>query len=239
MWGTTRCVDGVSGLDGVRLVAMDLKDEESVRRGYLDAEKESGGFDVVIQNAGYAVFGETEKMEGEQIAQQYQVMVFAPMQICRMALAGMRERGWGLMIGVTSLAGRFPIPYMGGYSAAKAAFGVQLSALRMELEGSGVRVVEVEPGDIRTDFHAATEHGAERGKRAQNVWARQLKDMAQAPGPEKVAKRILEIVEGRDRRDRVTVGDFFQSKIAPLCLRVFPRSWVEWGLNRYFSGFGT
>ena len=77
-------------------------------------------------------------------------MVVAPMRLARLALPGMRERGEGRIVNVSSIYGRVTTPFTGWYQAAKHALEGVTDALRMEVAGMGVKVVLVEPGGFRT-----------------------------------------------------------------------------------------
>src|SRR5437016_13355040 len=82
--------------------------------------RESGGLDVVINNAGSGHFGPAENFPREALIDEFQILVFAQLQLLQLAMRNMRARGTGLIINVTSLASRLPVPFMPGYNSAKA-----------------------------------------------------------------------------------------------------------------------
>ena len=89
----------------------------------------------------------------ETIASQFQILVFGQIQLMQLALRHMQARGEGLIINVTSLASRLPVPFMAAYNAAKAALASFTMSIQLELGNSRVHVVDLQPADIRTEFN--------------------------------------------------------------------------------------
>jgi NAD(P)-dependent dehydrogenase (short-subunit alcohol dehydrogenase family) len=103
-------------------------------------------------------------------------MVLAPMRLVRLALPHMRERGEGRIVNVSSIYGRVTTPLTGWYQGAKHALEALTDALRMEVAGSGIRVVLVEPGGFRTGIWEETERQVESraGSRFDGAYRRTL-----------------------------------------------------------------
>src|SRR5205085_6574468 len=133
----------------------------------------------------------------EAVHTQFQTVVFAHIELSRLALASMRAHGGGRIINVTSLASRLPVPFMGAYNAAKAAMASFTMSLQLELEGSDIRIIDVQPGDIHTDFNDAvvkTDVGDPRySARVEQAWRMVDRNMKAAPKPELVARRIAKL----------------------------------------------
>ena len=123
VWGTSRDRQRIPSLPGLHAVALDLADTSLVRQSFQAALAEAEHFDVVINNAGSGHFDPVASISSEVISQQFQILVFAQIALCQLALAAMQSRGSGLIINVSSLAARLPVPFMGAYNAAKAAHG--------------------------------------------------------------------------------------------------------------------
>jgi short-subunit dehydrogenase len=239
VWGTSRAPVRLPKLPGFHPVQMDLARADSIRNGFAGALKEAGAFDVLINNAGAGAFGPLEVMPSEMVREQFQLLVEAPLELIRLALPPMRERGGGTIINVTSLAGILPVPFMTPYSAAKAALSLLTQGLRMELANTAIRVVEIRPGDINTAFHNATMKvnaatSAEAQRRMRAAWETQRRNMAAAPPPAVVAKVIVRVMENPRPPAIVTVGGFFQARVAPLAARLLPPRLLEFGLRRYY-----
>ncbi len=101
--------------------SLDLADRLSIEDAFNSALAEAGYFDVLINNAGAGHFEPAELVPMETITSQFQILVFGQIQLMQLALRHMQARGEGLIINVTSLASRLPVPFMAAYNAAKAA----------------------------------------------------------------------------------------------------------------------
>src|SRR5262245_36810407 len=151
VWGTSRNLERLPKLPQFHPVRLDLGDPHSVDQAFNAALAEAGHFDVLINNAGIGHFGPAENLSEKEVASQFQILVFGHLQLMRLALHMMQATGGGLIINVTSLAGRLPVPFMAAYNAAKAAMASFTMSIQLEHPDSRVRVVDLQPGDICTD----------------------------------------------------------------------------------------
>ncbi len=233
VWGTARDPARLPVGERFHPVALDLSETNSARESFRRALAEAGHFDVVINNAGSGHFEPSATISEELIAEQFQVLVFAQIALCQEALAAMQRRGGGLIVNVTSLAARLPVPFMGAYNAAKAALASFTMTLQIELRGSKVRVVDLQPADIRTAFNDAVRRDMSDPLLAQ-VWKLVDANMQAAPSPELVARRITLLVRQKNPPARITIGGAFQASVAPLIFKVLPQGVRLWGLKRYY-----
>jgi NAD(P)-dependent dehydrogenase (short-subunit alcohol dehydrogenase family) len=238
VWGTSRDVSRLPTGPRLHPVELDLSDPASIDRAFSTALAEAGGFDVVINNAGSGHFGPAENLSEKEIADQFQLLVFGPLQLMRLALAAMQSRGDGLIINVTSLAARLPVPFMAAYNAAKAALAAFTMSIQLERPDSGVRIVDLEPGDICTPFNdavAKAEPDSRYQEKMAKTWKAVERNMHNAPKPDLVARKILGLIKQSNPPPRVTVGDAFQTKIAPLIFQFLPQRLRIWGLKKYYG----
>jgi len=239
VWGTARDAGRLPAMPGLHPVALDLEDLISVRQNFENALTEAGAFDVVINNAGSGQFGAAESLTTEIWQKQIQVLLVAQIELCCLALAAMQKDGSGLIINVTSLASRLPVPFMSAYSAAKAAFASFTMTLQLELPRGNVRVVDLQPGDICTSFNeslAKTENVEPRRASAiAQAWKVADRNLKAAPKPQLVARTILRLIDQPDPPPRVTVGSVFQARIAPLIFRFLPQRLRIWGLRNHYG----
>ena len=248
VWGTSRRLGRLpAGLPGFHPVALDLNDPESVPGSFLAAQADAGGrFDVLINNAGDAWFGPGADLPADGLRRQFETLALGPFTLTQLALPAMRSAGNGLVVNVTSVAGRLHLPYAAAYNAAKAALSALTATLRIEEAdlGSGVQFVDLQPGDIRTGFNDALTRAA--GFDAPGLAARAARqtlkvsdqDIAAAPPPSRVAERILRLVERRHHRRLpaiVTVGMFSQAQLGPLAARLLPTRLLHWTLRQHFG----
>lgn len=138
-----------------------------------------GRVDVLINNAselGPSPMPPLEAHPWESLLRIYRVNVVAPIHLTQLVLPGMKARGRGTIINITSDAGTNPYPGWGGYGSSKAALNHASSILAAELSGTGVRVLAIDPGDMNTEMHALAEPGV---------------DLSHLARPEEVAPTVL------------------------------------------------
>lgn len=239
IWGTSRDPARIPQLSGLRPIQLDLSDSNSIEQAFKTALSDAGYFDVVINNAGSGHFGAAEHLSGAVIESQFQILVFGQLQLMRLALAAMRARGHGLVINVTSLASRLPVPFMAAYNAAKAAIAAYTMSIQLELPDSNVRIVDLQPADILTSFNDAVPQTDEPDpryrERVGKTWVAVDRNMKNAPPPDLVAKHVLRLIDSPNPPPRITVGDTFQSKVAPFIFRFLPQRVRVWGLKMYYG----
>jgi len=240
VWGTSRNLERIPKMPRLHPIRLDLADQLSIEHAFNSAIAEAGYLDVLINNAGAGHFGAAERLSLETITSQFQILVFGQIQLMQLALQHMRPRGEGLIINVTSLVSRLPVPFMGAYNAAKAALASFTMSIQLELGKSRVYVVDLQPGDIRTEFNqgvSKSPEGADQryDARITKTWEVVERVMKNAPNPDLVARHILKLINADHPSPRITVGDTFQSKIAPLIFRFLPQRVRLWGLKRYYD----
>lgn len=238
VWGTSRSTTRLTSLSKLHPIELDLAERDSIERGFKRALTEAGHFDVVINNAGSGHFGPAENLSGETIAGQFQVLVFGQLQLMQLALPNMRDHGHGLIINVTSLAARLPVPFMAAYNSAKAALSAYIMSMQLELPDAKIRIVDLAPADICTEFNddiAPDEQDPRYAARVAKTWGAVERNMKAAPKPELVARRVLSLIEQTNPPPRLTVGGAFQAAVAPLIFRFLPQRVRLWGLKMYYG----
>ncbi len=235
VWGTSRRLDRLPQRHGFHPVVMDLESDCSIAEAAEQIEREAGSIAVLVNNAGNGVFGSMERFPIEAWDQQWRVLVRGPYLFLRQLLPLLRKNEIGTVIQVTSLAARFPIPMMGPYSMGKAALSALTQSLQIEAENRQIRFIDLQPGDIQSDFNQAMKISGTLNPREKAILQKIEADMRKAPPSTFVSDAVLKIIEGNDSSPRIAVGDLFQSKIAPVLLRVVPRSWLNWGIRKYYG----
>ena len=198
---------------GLRTVVLDVADPLSCQKAMARVEEMTGGGAwAVVNNAGVPQAGSVEDVSDEQARHLLEVNLLGAMRICRPALPGMRRRGGGRIVNVSSGLGRVPWPMGGWYSASKHGLSAITHCLRVETAHAGVRVSLVEPGAFATamlDRAAADLTRADpRGGGAGYDRSRELFSAVnqRVPGPEPVARAIATALSARRPRARYTVG---------------------------------
>ncbi len=137
---------------GAQIVELDVTDDNSVTKGVNHAIEMLRGIDVVINNAGVGTIGMQEHFTPEDFKQLFDINVFGVQRVNRAVLPHLREKGNGLIIYVSSLLGRFALPFYGPYNASKWAMEAMAENYRVELSGFGIDNCIVEPGGYPTTF---------------------------------------------------------------------------------------
>jgi NAD(P)-dependent dehydrogenase (short-subunit alcohol dehydrogenase family) len=146
--------DAFAGRAGIETVRLDVTDEASIADA-IGVARAAGGLDLLVNNAGYALFAVVEEADLDEVRAMFETNFFGALATTQAALPLLREGG-GLVVNVTSLGARATSPVTGLYAATKAALRSTSEALAMEGAAHGVRVVMVEPGMVDTEFPQAT-----------------------------------------------------------------------------------
>ena len=145
---------GAAAAEGLRLEvrALDVTDPASATEAVGGVLEADGRIDVLVNNAGIARMGAVEALGIDDARSVFETNLFGPVRLIQAVLPGMRERGEGVVVNVSSMAGRLPgSPANWAYSASKHALGSLSDSLAEEVRPFGIRVVCVEPGFFRTD----------------------------------------------------------------------------------------
>ena len=219
-------------------VALDLADAAAALDAFRTAETGAGGgFDLVINNAGYGVFGEFASHPSAVWEAQVGAMLVANLRLTHAAYSAMRARGRGCLVNVSSMAAEFALPFMSGYNVAKAGLSALSESLLFESMGTDVRVIDFRPGDYRTAFNQSMRRppaSFEASHRTQSVWNVLEANLAASPVPARAAADLRRALRGR-RRGIVRSGSVFQVRIAPLFARLAPSRVVRACAARFFG----
>jgi NAD(P)-dependent dehydrogenase (short-subunit alcohol dehydrogenase family) len=137
---------------GIHTVSLDVTDDTSITAAVEHVLGEAGRVDILINNAGYGSYGAIEELPIDEARRQFEVNVFGAMRLTQLVVGGMRERGHGRIVNVSSVGGKFSMAFGGWYHATKHALEALSDALRQELKQFNVDVVIVEPGLVATDW---------------------------------------------------------------------------------------
>ena len=237
VWGTSRDPARLPQQVGFHPIQLDLSEPPTIERAFRTALAEAERIDVLINNAGEGLFGPMELLSLEELEAQFQILVFAHARLMQLAIPAMRAEAGGLIINVTSLASRLPVPFMAAYNAAKAAMASLTFSAQLELPDDLVRIVDLQPADICTSFNDSIRIDSLQalyGPAVARAWRVADENMKHAPPPEMVANRILQLMADPNPPPRVTVGNVFQSRLAPFMFRFLPQRVRILGLKKYY-----
>jgi NAD(P)-dependent dehydrogenase (short-subunit alcohol dehydrogenase family) len=242
VYGTSRKITGDDPVkDGsVRMVRMDVNDDRSVVSGIDRVLQDAGRLDVVVNNAGFGIAGAIEETSIEEVRALFETNLFGLLRVCQTVLPKMREQGSGIIVNISSLAGRIGLPYQGLYSATKFAVEGVTEALRMEVKPFGIKVALIEPGDFRTGFTdnrvytAASKEDSAYQERFQRALKVAESDEEGGSSPERIARLLHRILQDSSPKVRYSTGEASQ-RVAAILKGILPSKLFEWGLMKYYK----
>ncbi len=220
---------------------LDVNDPVSVIEVVPEIIEAVGGLDALVNNAGYGLRGCLEDLTIDEVKAQFETNLFAVLRMCQAVLPHMRERQWGTIVNVGSVAGHIGIPGGGAYSASKFALAGLSKVLRIEVAQFGVRVVLVEPGLFRTSFienqivgqrvldPQSPLHGYSQ-RTSRRTGMNEARRRRWAGNPIKVAKTIGRLLEAKHPGPSYTVGA--DAMLGVLAVRLLPGRLVEYLVKR-------
>lgn len=137
---------------GLKSVALDVTDDASMRAAVDTVLSESGRIDLLVNNAGYGLYGPLEELDMDDLRRQFETNVFGLVRMTQLVLPVMRQRGGGRIINIGSVGGVITTPMGSAYHATKFALEAISDVLRVEVAPFGVDVVLVQPTGVRTGF---------------------------------------------------------------------------------------
>jgi len=234
---TARKPESLADLAGPTVAALrlDVTDEASIAAAVDAAVARFGTIDVLVNNAGYGLFGPLEGMSTADLQRQFDVNVLGLAAVTRAVLPVMRQQRGGAIVNMSSLGGRFTSPFLCAYYSSKFAGEGLSEALAFELKAYGIRVKLIEPAHFKTEFIArslqSVGHEAyDRQAGNMRLW---MTDMdRKAPDPAPIIDAIYRAATDGSSRLRYPV----RGRIALALHAVMPRSWwnamMAGGLNR-------
>lgn len=203
VFGTARIDDAVRAFSAIapgRSIGhrLDVTDESAIEAAIESAEKSLNGIDVLVNNAGYQLVGAVEEISTRELRAQFDVNVFGALAVLQAVLPHMRARRRGMIVNISSVSGLATWAGTGGYCASKFALEALGQTLAQEVEPLGIRVMQVEPGGMRTGFTGRSMARAARRIDSYADSAHHSEDIiaryrGQEPGdPAKAAAAIIE-----------------------------------------------
>ncbi len=183
----------------LNVIELDVTDDTSVEKAVADIIKNAGRVDVLVNNAGVMNIGITEGFTLQQVQRQFDVNFFGAVRMNRAVLPHMRKQGEGLLIQISSLAGRVVLPFFGIYNASKFAVEAMSEAYRYDLSGWGIDSVIVEPGPYDSNLLNTIPWPEDKQR------LEEYRELAGAP--EKMIANFAELEKSDDARDPQEVAD--------------------------------
>ena len=238
VYGTSRNPERY--LDSVfPLIALDVRNSETIQRAVAEVISKSGRLDVVINNAGVGITGPIEEIPAEEIKNNFETNFFGPIEVMKASLPQMRNQKSGLIINITSIAGYMGLPYRGIYSASKGALELITEALRMEVKSFGIHITNVAPGDFATNIASGRFHAPLiKGSAYEIPYGNTLKMMDEhvnsGSNPNEMAGAIYKIIQNPSPKVHYKIGAFMQ-KFSIVLKRILPDKVYERMLMNHYK----
>jgi len=196
-------------------VLLDLNDEAGIAALCERIVAETGGVDVIVNNAGYGLYGPIETVPFGDGRRQMEVNFFAPARIIQLLLPAMRERGGGRIVNIASVAGRVYSPLSGWYCASKYALEGITDCLRIELKPFNIGVSLIEPSPIKTKWSEGAKNSllaASQGTAYEEFGKKAFRLLEGATGgksasePEAVVKCTMAAIKAKNPKPRYLAG---------------------------------
>ena len=214
-YATARRPETLADLEaaGCRTLALDVTDEAQCVDAVRTVEREHGGADVLVNNAGYADYGPVEEIPLERWRREFETNLFGAVRLTQLVLPGMRERGRGRIVNMSSMGGRLAFPLGAAYHGSKFALEAVSDVLRVEVGPFGIDVVVIEPGIVDTGYADTASSGLHEaaegpyGDLARSFLAAMASSYGgrRATTPEHVAKVVVRAATARRPRTRYPV----------------------------------
>jgi short-subunit dehydrogenase len=196
------------------VIPLDVNDNASIRTAIQNILVEAKRIDVVINNAGYGLFGAVEDLSMDKIIDQFETNFFGVVRVVKSVLPIMRNQHSGTIINISSMVGRVAMPLNSVYVASKFALEGFSESIRHELSKFGINVILIEPGIVRTRFFNNLQKS--KNEAAKSPYSALLKrrlsrfksvSESNSSSPSQVAKAILKALQSKSSNFRYIVGE--------------------------------
>ena len=223
----------------IKLVELDVLDEDSIFSAVQTVVHTEGKIDVLINNAGAGITGPIEEIPMEEIKRNFETNFFSPNRVIKAVLPQMRLQKEGVIINVTSIAGYMGLPYRGVYSASKGALELITEAFRMEIKDFNIKMTNVAPGDFATNIAAGRYHAPIlENSPYKDIYSNVLKTMDEhvdsGSNPLLMAEAVYKIIQTKNPKIHYKVGAFLQ-KFSIVLKRILPDKMYEKMLINHYK----
>lgn len=221
------------------LLALDVRNVDTIGAAVAKVIEISGKLDVVINNAGVGITGPLEEIPMQEIKNNFETNFFGPIEVMKAVLPQMRKQKSGLIINITSIAGYMGLPYRSVYSASKGALELITEALRMEVKSFGIQITNVAPGDFATNIASGRFHAPLiRDSAYETPYGNTLKMMDEhvdsGSNPNEMAEAVYQIIQNKNPKIHYKVGAFIQ-KFSIVLKRILPDKIYEKMLMNHYK----
>ncbi len=211
-------------------IDVDVSDSNALKEAFLHISAKEDHCDVLINSAGYGVFGSVEDTPIDEVKKQFGVNFFALCEVVQFCLPLLKNKPHSKIFNLSSIAGRVSMLFLGHYSASKHALEAYSDALRLELKPFNIQVCLIEPGPVKSNWEKTA---FENDERKDSLYALEV-DAAKsfyssvyqkALSPKVVAQKIVFLAMSQKIKARYLIG--LKTQLLLALYRILPSSWYD------------
>ncbi len=211
-------------------IDIDVSDSNALKEVFLNISAKEDHCDVLINSAGYGVFGSVEDTPIEEVKKQFSVNFFALCEVVQFCLPLLKNKPHSKIFNLSSIAGRVSMLFLGHYSASKHALEAYSDALRLELKPFNVQVCLIEPGPVKSNWEKTA---FENDEQKDSVYALDLEKTKNfysgvyqnALNAKEVAQKIVFLSMSQKIKARYLIG--LKTQLLLALYRILPSSWYD------------
>ena len=227
----------------LKILRLDVNDNQSIKIAVKKILTDTGRIDVLINNAGYGMFGPVEEITTQEVKKQFETNFFGTIRLIKAIVPIMRKEGNGTIVNISSMVGRFGVPLNSAYVSSKFAVEGLSESISFELEEFGIRVIVIEPGVVKSDFfHNVKVKGMNLESPYHKLMERRVNFLDKAmknslTSSYDVADTILEALNSKDPKFRYVIGNDATNSLR-MRNSLSDRKFMEWIRAGIFQGKG-
>lgn len=227
----------------LKILRLDVNDNQSIKLAVKKILTDTGRIDVLINNAGYGMFGPVEEITTQEVKKQFETNFFGTIRLIKAIVPIMRKQGNGTIVNISSMVGRFGVPLNSAYVSSKFAVEGLSESISFELEEFGIRVIVIEPGVVKSDFfHNIKVKGMNLESPYHKLMERRVNFLDKAmknslTSSYDVADTILEALNSKDPKFRYVIGNDATNSLR-MRNSLSDRKFMEWIRAGIFQGKG-
>ncbi len=227
----------------LKILRLDVNDNQSIKLAIKKILNDTGRIDVLINNAGYGMFGPIEEITIQEIKKQFETNFFGAIRLIKAIVPIMRKQGNGTIVNISSMVGRFAVPLNSAYVSSKFAVEGLSESISFELKEFGIRVIVIEPGVVKSDFfHKLKVKGMNLESPYHELMERRVNFLDKAmknslTSSYDVAGTILDALNSKDPKFRYVIGNDATNSLR-MRNSLSDREFMEWIRAGIFQGKG-
>lgn len=227
----------------LKILRLDVNDNQSIKLAVKKILTDTGRIDVLINNAGYGMFGPVEEITTQEVKKQFETNFFGTIRLIKAIVPIMRKQANGTIVNISSMVGRFGVPLNSAYVSSKFAVEGLSESISFELEEFGIRVIVIEPGVVKSDFfHNVKVKGMNLESPYHKLMERRVNFLDKAmknslTSSYDVADTILEALNSKDPKFRYVIGNDATNSLR-MRNSLSDRKFMEWIRAGIFQGKG-